>query len=70
MRLTTGTVQQQQAQGILYMGNKVKHYNQNASGGAYKKRYGGDGNCGCGSKKNPKRMRKNNHQGIRAAGDG
>ena len=59
LRLVKGTVSQQQAQEKIYIGNKIKYHNQIANGGSFKKRYGGEGSCGCGSDRNPKRIRKN-----------
>lgn len=61
LRLVKGTASQQQAQEKLYIGNKINYSNQIANGGSYKKRYGGEGSCGCGSDKYPKKVKKNNH---------
>ncbi|MBB6445220.1 hypothetical protein [Bacillus benzoevorans] len=58
LRPVKGTVSQPQAQEKIYIGNKIKYNNQLANGGSYKKRYGGEGSCGCGSDKNPKRIGK------------
>lgn len=57
MRIANGPVSPVQ-QSKIYLGNKLRVDHSVQNGGSYKKKKYADGDCGCGSNKNPKYMRK------------